>query len=320
MIISVLAWAGAIGWPVLLCVVFVFRRRALGWPGAVAAGVISVGWGLGVWAFHIEPRMLVVRHVEIFSPTWRGEPVRIGVVSDLHVGGPHVPPARVRDVVARLNQESPDVVVLVGDYIGGHDPAGERSKAERKAIEDGLAALGGLSAPLGVHAVLGNHDWWYDGPGVEAQLAGLGVAVLENDALRIERPDGSFWIAGLADFDSLRAQPSYGQALSSVTDGEPVIALSHWPDAFASAPPGVALTIAAHSHCGQVNLPVFGRPIHASNGSRIWPCGLYDVDRKKLFVSGGVGTSILPVRFMQPPEVSILTLRAPGIAPPLQAR
>ena len=96
--------------------------------------------------------------------------------------------------------------------------------------------------------------------------------------------------------------------------------LSHWPDAFASAPDRVALTVAAHSHCGQINLPVLGRLVHASNGSRIWPCGLYDVGMRKLYVTGGIGVSVLPARFLQPPEIAVITLRAPGNAPPLQAR
>jgi len=322
-LIYALAWAGAIGWPLLLGAALLKWRR-LPWPGFTVAGVVSLGWALGVWAFLIEPRLLVVRHVEVFSRGWQGEPLRIGVLSDVHVGGPHGPVTRVRAIVDRLNAEKPDIIVLVGDYVGGHAPIGARSAGQNSTVSDGVSALGGLSAPLGVYAVLGNHDWWYDGPGVEALLSARGIPVLENSAVAVERPGGQFWIAGLADFDSLRTQPSYPRALDTVPETGPVIVLSHWPDAFASAPDRVALTIAGHSHCGQVNLPVLGRIIHASNGSRIWPCGLYDVGMRKLYVTGGVGVSVLPARFRQPPEIAIVTLKAPGKAPgkapPLQAR
>ena len=86
--------------------------------------------------------------------------------------------------------------------------------------------------------------------------------------------------------------------------------MSHWPDAFATAPDRVAITFAGHSHCGQVNLPVFGRLMHASAGSEKWPCGLYSNGQGRLYVSGGVGVSLVPVRFLQPPEIAVVTLRA----------
>jgi len=89
-----------------------------------------------------------------------------------------------------------------------------------------------------------------------------------------------------------------------------VVVMSHWPDAFATAPDRVAITFAGHSHCGQVNLPVFGRLMHASPGSEKWPCGLYSKGQGRLYVSGGVGVSIVPVRFNQPPEIAVVTLRA----------
>jgi predicted MPP superfamily phosphohydrolase len=96
--------------------------------------------------------------------------------------------------------------------------------------------------------------------------------------------------------------------IGDLTSSEPVLAIAHWPDVFAAAPDRVALTLAGHSHCGQVNLPFFGRLIHASAGSEKWPCGLYEERGRKLYVTGGVGVSILPVRFLQPPEIAVVTL------------
>jgi uncharacterized protein len=303
-----LAWIGALlGPPFALAAWLRLRgRRRL---GAAFLVVFALFYALGVWAFLIEPNSLVVRHVTVASDTWRGPPLRIGVLSDTHVGAPHVTPERVRRVVARLNRERPDLIVLLGDYAGGHEPASVRAAPARSAILQGAAALGEARAPLGRVAILGNHDWWYDGPALEAQLRRAGVPVLENQAIRVGRRAAPFWIGGLADLDSQRVRPSVAATLAAVPADEPVILLTHWPDPFPDVPPRVALTLAGHSHCGQVNLPLFGRLLHASRGSARWPCGLYDEGGRKLFVTGGLGVSILPVRFRAPPEIAIVTLR-----------
>lgn len=256
-----LAWTGAIVGPA--AALLAWRRlrpegrRRLG-PRMLLA-IFVVVYGLGVWAFLVEPRTLAVRRVSVASEAWRGPPLRIGVVSDTHVDAPHMTPERVRRLMGRLAAERPDLVLFVGDYVGGHAPAAARGSVAPAAIAEGIAALGTIHAPLGRYAVLGNHDWWYDGRTVEAQLWRAGVPVLENYAQRIARPGGAFWIAGLADYASARAQPSAEAALAAVPAGEPVIVLTHWPDAFAEVPPRVALTIAGHSHCGQVK-PAHRRP------------------------------------------------------------
>lgn len=299
-----LIWAGTALGPIAAW--WLWRRRTR--PSRSAAALLAAFYALGIWAFLIEPRTLAVRHVEVASDAWRGTPIRIGVISDTHVGAPQMSPARVRRLMGRMAAERPDLVVFVGDYVGGHAPVGARSERARTEIAEGIAALGTVPAPLGRWAVLGNHDWWYDGPAVEAQLWRAGVPVMENDAQRVARTGGAFWIAGLADYASTRAQPSAQAALAAVPADEPVIVLSHWPDAFEQVPSRVALTLAGHSHCGQVNLPIVGRPVLPSPGSARWPCGLYDVGGRKLFVTGGVGVSILPVRFRAPPEIIIVTL------------
>jgi predicted MPP superfamily phosphohydrolase len=310
----VLAVAGAIVWPVLVAgAVWLRWRRGHRRPSPgswIFVTVVSVFWALGVWAFLIEPQTLAVRHVEVVSPRWNGPDLRIGLISDTHAGAPHVDARRVARVVARMNAEAPDIVVLIGDYAGGHEPAAARSPEEREAVLSGLPPFAALDAPLGVVGVLGNHDWWFDGPGVERALEAAGVTMLENAAVRVDREGGAFWVAGLADVVSERVRPSYEDALAAVPEGEPVIVLSHWPDPFAAAPDGPAITLSGHSHCGQVNLPVLGRPILPSAGSQRWPCGLYDDAGRKLLVTGGVGVSMMPVRFGAPPEIVILTLRS----------
>jgi uncharacterized protein len=321
--ILLIAWTGAIAWPALLLfLLWLGLKRGRG-PKAIGWSVIvlvSLFWGLGVRAFLWEPETLVVRRVDIESRTWSGAPLRIGVISDTHMGAPHMSVGRLKSIVRQMNSERPDIIVLLGDYAGRHEPAEMRSAAERSTVLSGIPPLGELEAPLGVWAVLGNHDWWYDGEVIEQALEGEGIHVLENERTLILRPDAAgdtdqtgsaFWLAGLADYDSKRTKPSYSDALQNMEGSDPILVLSHWPDAFAAAPHEVALTIAGHSHCGQVNLPFAGRLIHASSGSEKWPCGLYEERGRKLYVTGGVGTSILPVRFLQPPEIAVVTLRAP---------
>ncbi len=305
------AWAAVILWPLLLALALwrgLKRGRGPGVFGWTFVVLVTVFWGLGIRAFLWEPQTLEVRRVEVVSRTWSGPPLRIGVISDTHMGAPHMSVARLNAIVQRMNSERPDIVVLLGDFAGRDEPAAQRSSAERSEVLSGLPPLAKLEAPLGVWAVLGNHDWWYDGIAIERELEARKIMVLENERVLIQREGGAFWLAGLADYESTRKKPSYMETLAELTTSEPVLAISHWPDVFAAAPDRVALTLAGHSHCGQVNLPFLGRLVHASRGAERWQCGLYEERGRKLYVSGGVGVSILPVRFLQPPEIAVVTL------------
>lgn len=305
MLVMILAWTGAVAGPLMAW--WLWRRRT--WLAVSALAVLAIAYVLGVWTVLIEPKLLVVRYVTVVTPAWNGPVTRIAVLSDTHVGDPHVSAARVERVVARINRERPDAVVFAGDYVGGHQPYGARTSKARAEIVRGLAAFGQAEGLFGRAAVLGNHDWWYDGARVAADLRRAGVPVLENGAIRLQGKTGGFWIAGVSDLYSERGPPQVDEALKAVTTDEPVILVSHWPDVFPRVPKRVALTIAGHSHCGQVNFPVIGRPLTPSPGSARWPCGLYDEGGRKLLVTGGLGTSILPVRFRAPPEIVIVTLR-----------
>ena len=313
--VLILAWAAAIVGPVLTFLLvrrmLSVRRIFLGWT---LAGVTAVVWASGVWGFLIEPTTLTVRHVTVESTAWQGPPLRIGVISDTHVSAPHVDVPRVRRLVARMNAERPDIVALLGDYTGGHRGAAERSPEEQAEVLAGIEAFAALDAPLGRYGVLGNHDSWFDEADIAAAMRRGQATVLENRAVRVDRPGGSFWIGGVADLQSRRLQPSVPAALEAVPGDAPVLLLTHWPDPFEDVPPRVALTLAGHTHCGQVNLPLFGRVVLPSPASYRWPCGLYDEGGRKLFVTGGVGVSILPVRFRAPPEIVVVTTRRPSAA------
>lgn len=308
------ACVAAIGWPVAFWLLRRWAKRRGQWSVGAQwlAFAMTALWTLGVYAFLIEPRTLIVRHVTVQSAAWRGAPLRVGLISDTHVGAPHTDVARIRRVVAQMNAEKPDLVVLLGDYVGGHHHVRERSRNDVTQVIGGIEAFAALRAPLGTVAVFGNHEWWFDGFAIERAMKDAGVTMLENDAVPVAREGGALWVAGLSDVTSYREQPDFVQALRKVPAGADVIAIAHRPDLFADAPARVAVTLAGHSHCGQVNLPLVGRLLHASKGSARWPCGYYEEGGRKLYVTGGVGVSILPARFNQPPEIVVLTLRAAG--------
>ena len=275
--------------------------------GKILAAVVltaaaAVG-GLGLWAFYFEPSSLVTRHVAIQVPGWPyGKPgTKIAVLADLHVGSPYWGMEKLKLLVDRTNAEQPDLVVLLGDYVINHMATGKFVPPE--AIASGLKHL---RAPLGVVAVLGNHDWWLDGNRVTQSFQKAGIVVLENQVVRISNKGNAFWIAGIAD--KMTRTPEIDQALGQVTDANPVILITHNPDIFPDVPARVSLTIAGHTHGGQVNLPLLGPPIIPSRYGQRFAYGHIVEGGRHLFVSSGVGTSIIPVRFRVPPEIVLLTL------------
>jgi uncharacterized protein len=272
----------------------------------IALGVLlATALALGLWAVWLEPDSLTVNPVTVRLAAWPAalENFKIVAASDLHVGSPHIDLDKLRRVVRTINEQQPDIVVLLGDYVI-QDVAGGTFIAP----EDFAPVLGELKAKQGVFAVLGNHDWWLDGPRVKRAFEQAGLRVLSNEAVRIERGGAGFWLAGIDDFWT--RHHDIAGTLSRVTNDEPVIALNHSPDIFPELPPRVALTLAGHTHGGQVNLPFFGRRIIPSRHGDSYAVGLVEEEGKQLFVTPGVGTSIIPVRFRVPPEISVLTVTA----------
>lgn len=279
------------------------RRRWI--VGAALAAFELVFW-LNIYAWFIEPNRLVVRRVEIVSEEWRGAPLTIAALGDTHVGGPHVDAARMGRIVRRVNALHPDLVVLLGDYVAGHTEENERTGAERQEITGGVATFAALDARLGVVAILGNHDSWYSRASITRALEEAGVAALWNRNVEINREGGAFVVAGVAD--EWTGEPDFEAALDGA-EGRDTIVLSHSPDPFADMPPGPALMLAGHGHCGQVTIPFFGRPILPLRNKR-YGCRLVVEDGKTLYVTAGVGTSIVPVRFLNPPEIVLITIRS----------
>jgi predicted MPP superfamily phosphohydrolase len=192
-------------------------------------------------------------------------------------------------------------VLLAGDYLINGVKFGSWVDPESIAHE-----LGALRAPLGVVAVLGNHDWWNDGDRVRVAFEKNGIVVLENDAKSFVRGGTKFSIVGLADL--LTRRVDIEASIARVPSGEPFLVLVHEPDVFPEIDARASLTMAGHTHGGQVNLPFFGRLVVPSSYGQRYAAGHVAEGGRHLFVTSGVGTSIFPIRFGVPPEVALLEL------------
>jgi predicted MPP superfamily phosphohydrolase len=291
---------------------WLFKRWAkfsprLRWGLFALIGVFEVAIWLNAYAWFIEPNRLVVRRVEIVSEDWRGAPLTLAVLSDTHVGSPHVDAARMGRIVRRVNALRPELVVLLGDYVAGHAPEAEHSPAENQDILGGVATFAALRPRYGTVAVLGNHDSWYNRTSVMTALQDAGVNALWNRHVVIRRSGGPIVLAGIAD--AWTGEPSFTDALDGAPEDADTIVLSHSPDPFAEMPRGPALMLAGHGHCGQVTIPLIGRPIVPLRNKR-YACGLIEENGARMYVTAGIGTSIAPVRFLNPPEIVLITLRS----------
>lgn len=256
-----------------------------------------------VWAILIEPGQLIFKEHPIYIKNWPTElsGFSIAFITDPHVGSPHISLEKMQSIVNKTNDLKPDLTLLGGDYviqevIGGHP-------VPSKEI---IAVLSKLRARNGVFGVLGNHDWWDDAPRIHHEFDEQHVQILEDAARHIQVGAHGFWIVGVSDYNE--GAHDIDKALSDITGDDPIILFTHSPDIFPQVPSRVGLTIAGHTHGGQVYVPFLGRPIIPSKYGQRYAIGLIEENGKQIFVGSGIGTSILPIRFMTPPEVSILKI------------
>jgi predicted MPP superfamily phosphohydrolase len=279
---------------------------------------------LSAYAFGIEPMLLThVKRYSLTPPNWpAGLRLRIVALADIHACRPWMTPERIASLVEEANALEPDLMLLLGDYV-----AGTRWATDWVDSAEWAPALSGLKAPLGVLSILGNHDWWEDllaqkagsGPTIARKaLEAAGIPVLENDVVRIEKDGHGVWIAGLADQQALRPGKAWNRkgfvglhdlegTLAKVDDDSPVILLAHEPDIFPEVPGRVSLTLSGHTHGGQVRLFGYSPLVPSRFGNR-YAYGHVVEDERHLIVSGGLGFSILPVRFGVRPEIVSIEL------------
>ncbi|MFY9227482.1 MAG: metallophosphoesterase [Blastocatellia bacterium] len=264
---------------------------------------ILLGFILASWAFWFEPDSLVVRKVEIKLENWHKEHdgLKIAILTDLHVGSPHINLEKLSLLVAETNKENADLALILGDLVATKVKGGKFIEPEPIAEK-----LKGLKAEK-IVAVLGNHDWWYNGERVIKALQDVGIIVLENNSITFSKNEKNIWLAGLADLWTRKID--LNKALEETKDNNPILLLTHNPDIFPEIPEQVSLTLAGHTHGGQVKLSFLGRPVVPSKYGERYAIGHVKENNRNLFVGSGVGTSIIPVRFCVPPEVTILTIK-----------
>lgn len=284
-----------------------------GFLGAFTSLLLS-GMATGAYAVGIEPaRAPRVKHYSLALDNWpAGLKLRLVVLADIHACRPWMSPERIGGICEQANSLGGDMVLLLGDFLSGM-----RLKTGLVAPDDWARELARLSAPLGVHAVLGNHDWLDDadamtagkGPTlVHGALASVNVPVYDNRAVRFEKDGRPFWLAGLAD--QIGPRPGLDDlpsTLAQIDDEAPVILMAHEPDVFPTVPDRVSLTLSGHTHGGQIRLLGYS-PIVPSRFRNRYAYGHIVENDRNLIVSGGLGTSILPIRFGSPPEIVVVDL------------
>ena len=294
--------------------------RKRGW---IIAGVVAAL--VAVWladAFWFEPESLTQTTLDVQDPAWPAAtaPLHAVLLSDFHADDVHMRPARIRAIAARVNALHPDVILLGGDYIGGnvfkgHRPTGPRPMRSAKTLaldEDGLKALGDFNAPLGVYAIMGNHDCWWDCDAVRHILAGTRVKLLENQAARLARPGGDVWIEGVEDGQT--QHPDFPATAAAVPPGAASFVLTHNPGLFDWASNHAELQMSGHSHAGQVRFPIIGAIVRVCRHTEDTAKGWTVAHNRILVVTRGLGESGLPIRFGAPPQIMVLTIHPGPVA------
>lgn len=284
----------------------------------IALSLLALAYG-----YFIEPHRLVVNETELriagLDSAFDG--LLIVAVADIHAGSHGVDAARMREVVDEINAQNADVVVMLGDFVSQlNDGKPIRERPLKMPVESLTEGLAGIRAKYGVYAVLGNHDGWYDNTSVAEALREAGIRVLENEVAFIERGGRKLRLFGMRDHLHMGTWATFDndmrRAVASYERTGDIIVLQHSPDvfpvinAFKTFGDDFKLMIAGHTHGGQVRFPVLGTPIVPSAFGQKYAAGHVREDGKELFVTTGIGTSLLPFRFLVPPEIAVLTLRS----------
>ncbi len=231
------------------------------------------------------------------------EPFTLVFITDIHVAGPDMPPSRLEEIVEQVNALDADLIAIGGDLVS------EKRVATRiYEAEEIVGPLGKLYAPYGVVFVPGNHDHWYDWPALSVELAKYSqITVLKNEA----RQFGPIAVGGVDD-DFVGYADVYATTNAMQPLIGPRVMLTHTPDVFPSLPVNIELSLAGHTHCGQIAYPWGGAPATMSDYGNKYACGVVEENGKTLITSAGLGTSLLPVRLFTHPEIWLVEIRGAG--------
>ncbi len=286
--------------------VAVTRRQFFSLTGLVGlCGLGGAGWLASLYQTPLHKPLRITSY-DLATAKWPNNqpPLTIAFLTDLHVGCSSVDLTVLQHIVTQVNAMRTDIILLGGDFQTRLQRKFAMSYVPPQPIAE---IIGQLTAPLGVHAVLGNHDWHTDGPGMTKALQAQHISVLENESFRIHKNGWDFWLVGLADYTT--RQPDYQKAVQAIQDDLPRIVLSHDPITFAGIDDKPVVQLSGHTHGGQIKLPFIGPVARATPSAPMaWSYGHIQETGRQMIVSSGVGTSILPLK-NTPNEVVRLTLR-----------
>jgi uncharacterized protein len=252
----------------------------------------------GYWNATRDP---VIRTVSLTVADWpNGQaPLKLLLLSDIHVAGPDMPPERLDRLVQSFNALKPDLVVIAGDLVSE-----KRVATKIYTAAEVVKPLAKLNAPLGTIVAPGNHDHWFEPRVLRAELESIGLTVLQNEAVM----RGPLVIGGIDDdFSQHDDIPATFAAMDRLPKG-PRIVLTHSPDVVPDLPSPVAAVFAGHTHCGQIVWPLIGAISYVSRYGDRFACGSINDKGQRVFVGAGLGTSILPLRYGAPPDAWLVTL------------
>ena len=281
-------------------------------------GILSI---LVVWGL-LEPKFIDVEEetaiIPNLPPAWEGK--RIGQVSDFQVGMWFDNTGTMRDSIKKLVEDKPAAVLITGDFIYHSLP---NASEELSKVTQAIQPL--IKANIPTYAVLGNHDYSHKpalpelGEQVKNTLEGIGVKVLQNQAVNIDSPavQGSnqpLYLVGLGAY--IAKNSDVKKALAELPDNSPRVVMMHNPASFAAFPPQTApLAVAGHTHGGQIRLPFTPQWSYLSliKGEKVYGDAWiknYGEAGNNLYVNRGIGFSDVPIRINCAPEVTLFTLRS----------
>lgn len=266
------------------------------WRWYVRLFILLTMGAAALYACFVEREWIEVTHHRLNLPEWPGRVARLAVLSDLHVRPEDED--YLRRIVERTLAEKPDAVLLLGDYMNG---IRDDDSISPEKLEEVLRPL--TTVPC--FAVLGNHDYWYGARKLRKMFKRQNIPLMEGRKQELLVGGAPITIAGMRCAFTYR----YPGAVSRPETGKPFILMTHSPAGVKFAPPGTTITLAGHTHGGQIRLPFYGALVMPDRDvDREKSAGYHEEQGKAFYVSRGLGTSQLPLRFCCRPEILMLEL------------